>query len=372
MVVHLALAWTAAAMLGGVLCVACEAYKRLGGRCEWHRRSVCLQGIGECSYGISAVLADDLGAFGRLVAFGAPTAGPFTPCGVEWVVVVRDDVPVTTFDQTKEADRACPDALFRDVAVHEEFGLGVSSGCVFRRRLEDMKAAVKDYYSIGFYLVEGTSCVASIELHVDGSSDHMAPAYRHCGSIYAKTHTERQKLDMYSLIMAATVLYTASFAFKFPRSAVRPAKLDMLHSKAVVVPSMWVLRPYAWARPNDTSFNKKENDTYAAYERYYDDVDDDVHIEFRPSDNVEAAGRVLRDLCAKNKFCHSRPRLDMPAIKPPTKKTKPPTKKTKPPTKKTKPPPKKTKPPTKKTKPPAKKTKPPTKPMRSRRSNQRS
>ena len=173
-----------------------------------------------------------------------------------------------------------------------------------------------DYISIGFYLVENnTSCVASIELHIKGSSDEESPD-GHVGSIYARTHTDRQKMDLYSLVMAATVLYTASFAFKFPRSATRPAKLDRLHSEAIVVPSMWVLRPYAWATPDAYEFDKERNDTYAAYQQYYDDLDEGaVHIELFPSHNRAAAGRVLIDLCAKNKFCHSLPRLDLPLKK---------------------------------------------------------
>ena len=172
-----------------------------------------------------------------------------------------------------------------------------------------------EYISIGFYLVENTSCVASIELNIKSSSDEEPPD-GHVGSIYARTHSDRQKLDLYSLVMAATVLYTASFAFKFPRSAARPAKLDRLHSEAIVVPSMWVLRPYTWASPDAHEFDKEQNDTYAAYQQYYDDLDEGaVHIELLPRHNRAAAGRVLLDLCAKNKFCHSLPRLDLPLKK---------------------------------------------------------
>ena len=168
--------------------------------------------------------------------------------------------------------------------------------------------------SIGFYLVENrTSCVASIELHIESSSDE-DPEGGHVGSIYAKTHLDRQKMDLYSLVMAATVLYTAAFAFKFPRTATRKAKLDRLLSECMVVPSMWVLRPYAWVSPGAHEFDKEQNDTYAAYQKYYD-IDWDVNIEFRPRANTAAAGRVLIDLCAKNKFCHSLPRLDLPLPK---------------------------------------------------------
>ena len=170
----------------------------------------------------------------------------------------------------------------------------------------------KNSLAIGFFLVErGASCVASIELDVEGSSDRR-PRNGHRGSIFAATHEERRRMDMYSLVMAATVLYTASFAIRFPKSAAQSALLSTLHSQAIVVPSMWVLRPYAWVLPTPEQFDKIANDTYAAYENYYNRSGRRVHIEFRPSDNVEAAGRVLRSVCTYHKFCHSQPRLVMP------------------------------------------------------------
>jgi hypothetical protein len=178
---------------------------------------------------------------------------------------------------------------------------------------EDVEHDSADDVAIGFYLLEGTACAASIELRVDGTSAY-APEGGHVGSIYARTHSARQKLDMYSLVMAATVLYTAFFPFPFPDDSFPPAKLDRLHSEAVVVPSMWVLRPYKWVFPGPRDFDKDANDSYAAYDEYYRSVDT-VHIYFRPSANVAAAGEVLRDLCVKGKFCHSRARLDAAAPK---------------------------------------------------------
>jgi hypothetical protein len=170
---------------------------------------------------------------------------------------------------------------------------------------EEANSYPADYMSIGFYLVEGTACVASIELHVHGTSIKT-------GDIYALTHTARQKMDLYSLTIAATVIYTAKFPFLFRDGDARPAKLDQLHSQAIVVPSMWVLRPYEWLLPTAEEFNKEENDTYEAYQQYYDaSGNGEVNITLRLGrDNVAAAGRVLHDLCAKKKFCHTRPRLD--------------------------------------------------------------
>jgi hypothetical protein len=76
--------------------------------------------------------------------------------------------------------------------------------------------------------------------------------------------------------------------------------------------------------PDKNEFDKEKHDTYEAYHQYYDDLNEgQVNIEFRPRDNVAAAGRVLRDLCAKNKFCHSLPRLDVPVKKPRAKKAAP-------------------------------------------------
>ncbi len=178
---------------------------------------------------------------------------------------------------------------------------------------EDVDHDSADDVAIGFYLLEGTACAASIELRVDGTSAY-SPEGGHVGSIYARTHSARQKLDMYSLVMAATVLYTALFPFPFPDDSFPPAKLDRLHSEAVVVPSMWVLRPYKWVFPGPRDFDKDANDSYAAYDEYYRSVHT-VHIYFRPSANVAAAGEVLRDLCVKSKFCHSRERLDAAAPK---------------------------------------------------------
>jgi hypothetical protein len=188
--------------------------------------------------------------------------------------------------------------------------------------------------AIGCYLVEGTACVASIELIVNGASDqkpfalpvhlpvsqqlrrHLASAEGHIGNIYARTHTDRQKLDMYSLAIAATVIYTAHFPLSFPNGDERPAKLARLHSAAVVVPSMWVLRPYQWLFPTTEEFDKQAHDTYDAYQQYFDFAGKSVDISLRLHEaNVAAAGRVLRDLCIKKKFCHTLPRIDVPKTK---------------------------------------------------------
>jgi hypothetical protein len=169
---------------------------------------------------------------------------------------------------------------------------------------EDEEDGGEDSPAIGFYIVEGTACVASIELLL-ADTDNLV------GKIYARTHKDRQKLDLYSLAIAATVIYTTHFPFVFSNGHARPSKLDQLYSQAVVVPSMWVLRPYRWVFPTERQFAKKQNDTYEAYQQYYDymggkgvniTLDLDQH-------NVEAAGKVLRDLCAKKKFCHTLPRL---------------------------------------------------------------
>jgi len=127
-----------------------------------------------------------------------------------------------------------------------------------------------DEHVFGFYLVEGTSCVASIELYVNGSSDD--GSFRRVGNIYAKTRSERQNMDLYGLVMAATVMYAASFKFKYPISAKTSAKLTHLHSEAIVVPSMWVLRHYDWASPEASDFDKEVYDSYGEYQQYFDAV----------------------------------------------------------------------------------------------------
>ena len=149
---------------------------------------------------------------------------------------------------------------------------------------------------IGLYLVDGTVCAASIEVEID--KDFV-------GSIYAKTIESRQSLDMYKLLMAATVIYTASIAVQLHRHATHRVNVDTLHSSAVVLASMWVLRPYSWLSPTQEQFDKKRNSSYEAYDKYFRQ-EVSVEISFRPRDNVKAAGDVLAHLFRKKKFCHSR------------------------------------------------------------------
>jgi hypothetical protein len=170
---------------------------------------------------------------------------------------------------------------------------------------EDEEDGGEDSPAIGFYIVEGTACVASIELLL-ADTDNLV------GKIYARTHKDRQKLDLYSLAIAATIIYTTHFPFVFSNGQARPSKLDQLYSQAVVVPSMWVLRPYRWVFPTERQFAKKQNDTYEAYQQYYDYMRKGQGVNITldlDQHNVEAAGKVLRDLCAKKKFCHTLPRL---------------------------------------------------------------
>jgi hypothetical protein len=147
---------------------------------------------------------------------------------------------------------------------------------------------VKTNDTLGLYLVDGTVCAASIEVEI--GKDFV-------GSIYAKTIKSHRSLDMYNLLVAATMIYTA-FMFR----------VVQLHSFAIETASMWVLRPYTWLSPSQQEFDKKRNNSYDRYNDYVWSRDEvGVNVFIRPRDNVQAAGEVLAQLFRTKKFCQSRP-----------------------------------------------------------------